>query len=260
MLIHGLCYTVCVSRRSISIKRTAIRILFHYQTMESLKFNYQSFKKLSKEDKHEKYKDDLELKARILADTSPTHEVFKKEIVEAYRNEMRAICFKNFGNTLRDDNVDDILQNVLIRIFRNLESFNGESSLSRWMSIIVVNECRSFLRKKNRIVDRNTVSLDEPGYVDFADKDSFAKHESKGEIFISYLLENEELLSEIIGKEHVRRKKIFLMSYKEDMSNKEISKEINKKESYVRGALTRARDSIREYLKDEKNQEFLKSI
>jgi RNA polymerase sigma-70 factor, ECF subfamily len=48
------------------------------------------------------------------------------------------------------DDADDILQNVLMKVWNNIEGFREESSLYTWLFRIATNEALSFLSKQRR--------------------------------------------------------------------------------------------------------------
>ena len=60
---------------------------------------------------------------------------------------------------LNHEDADDVLQNTFIKVFRHIESFNGDSKLFSWMYRIATNESISFLNKKAKHlhVDMKTV-------------------------------------------------------------------------------------------------------
>lgn len=60
---------------------------------------------------------------------------------------MTAVCSRYVPN---DDDVKDVLQDSYVKIFSNLSTFRykNESSLSSWMSRIVINESLQMLRRK----------------------------------------------------------------------------------------------------------------
>ena len=58
------------------------------------------------------------------------------------------------------EDADDITQNVLIKIWNNLSSFRGDSSLKTWITRISVNESLTFVEKKKRMLQ-----LDDEEYV-----------------------------------------------------------------------------------------------
>lgn len=59
---------------------------------------------------------------------------------------------------LSHEDANDVLQNVFIKVWSNLQNFQGKSSLSTWLYRIAVNESLDFLRKQ-KLADK--VSADE---------------------------------------------------------------------------------------------------
>ncbi len=59
---------------------------------------------------------------------------------------------------LDHDDTDDILQNVFIKVWRNLENFKGESQLYTWLYRIATNESINFLNQKKK---RSGIPFDE---------------------------------------------------------------------------------------------------
>lgn len=58
---------------------------------------------------------------------------------------------------LDHDDSDDVLQNTFIKIFRNIDSFKGDSKLYTWMYRIATNESITFLNKKAK---RNSITIE----------------------------------------------------------------------------------------------------
>lgn len=56
------------------------------------------------------------------------------------------------------EDADDVVQNVFVKVWRNLENFRSDSKLYTWMYRIATNECITFLNKKKR---QNNISLDD---------------------------------------------------------------------------------------------------
>ncbi len=55
------------------------------------------------------------------------------------------------------DDADDLMQNVFIKVWKNIDSFREDSSLFTWLFRIATNESLSFLQQKKR---RNILSND----------------------------------------------------------------------------------------------------
>lgn len=58
---------------------------------------------------------------------------------------------------LDHDDTDDVLQNTFIKIFRNINSFKGDSKLYTWMYRIATNESITFINKKAK---RNNITIE----------------------------------------------------------------------------------------------------
>ncbi|MCH2488806.1 MAG: RNA polymerase sigma factor [Flavobacteriales bacterium] len=51
---------------------------------------------------------------------------------------------------LDHDDADDVLQNTFIKVYKNIDSFKGQSKLYTWMYRIATNESLTFLKRKAR--------------------------------------------------------------------------------------------------------------
>src|SRR5690606_11992276 len=77
-----------------------------------------------------------------------------RELVSQYKERL----YWQIRNMVLDhDDADDVLQNTFIKVFRNIDSFKGESKLHTWMYRIAANESITFLNKKAK---RNNVSIE----------------------------------------------------------------------------------------------------
>jgi RNA polymerase sigma-70 factor (ECF subfamily) len=71
-------------------------------------------------------------------------EDFRKVVDENYGRISR-ICLHYFGSR---EEADDACQEVLLKVWLNIDKFRGESSLSTWISRIAVNVCMTTFRNK----------------------------------------------------------------------------------------------------------------
>lgn len=74
------------------------------------------------------------------------NQAFEK-LFEEYQQKIYALSFSLLQN--REDALD-VLQEVFIKIYNKISSFNGESSLSTWIFTITKNTCYDHLRKNKR--------------------------------------------------------------------------------------------------------------
>lgn len=90
-----------------------------------------------------------------LAADSPTVE-------QVYRDHADFVwtCLQRFG--VRDDDLDDLMQEVFVVVHRNLRTFRGESRLTTWLYAICLRvAAANRRRRKSRVV----LAIDEPGLV-----------------------------------------------------------------------------------------------
>ena len=59
------------------------------------------------------------------------------------------------------DDSDDLVQDVFIKVWKNLAGFRSDAQLYTWMYRIATNECITFLNKKKQ---KNNISLDDVSY------------------------------------------------------------------------------------------------
>ncbi len=69
------------------------------------------------------------------------------KIVKTHKSTIYTVCYM-FSND--EDEVADLFQETLIRIWRGLPSFNGESDIKTWIYRIALNTCISIDKKKKR--------------------------------------------------------------------------------------------------------------
>jgi len=86
---------------------------------------------------------------------------------EKTRNEAFGLLLKKYQQkiywhvrrmVLNHDDADDLVQDVFIKVWKNLANFRQDSQLYTWLYRIASNECITFLNKKKA---KNNVSLDE---------------------------------------------------------------------------------------------------
>ena len=110
------------------------------------------------------------------------------------------------------DDADDVVQDVFIKIWRNLGNFREDSQLYTWIYRIATNECITFLNKKKQ---KQNVSLDDDttAYLSETLADSSYFNGDKAQMKLQQALLT---LPE-------KQKLVFNMKYFEDMKYEEIS-------------------------------------
>ena len=109
------------------------------------------------------------------------------------------------------DDADDIVQDVFIKIWKNLPGFRNDAQLYTWMYRIATNECITFLNKKKQ---KNNVSLDDVDY-ELTDTLSGSDQFSGDQI--------QRKLQEAILTLPDKQRLVFNMKYYDDMKYEEMS-------------------------------------
>ena len=83
---------------------------------------------------------------RLFRHADTRREAFAK-LVQQYQQKVYGIVRKM---VISHDDADDVVQEVFVKIWHNLDKFKGESGLFTWIYRIATNESLQFLRKKRR--------------------------------------------------------------------------------------------------------------
>src|SRR5256714_2659063 len=85
----------------------------------------------------------------LLAGARRGEEVAFQRLLEPYRAELHAHCYRMLGSV---HDAEDALQEVLLRAWRALERFEGRSSLRSWLYTIATNTCLNLIAKRPKRV------------------------------------------------------------------------------------------------------------
>ncbi|MFD0751446.1 RNA polymerase sigma factor [Mucilaginibacter calamicampi] len=147
-------------------------------------------------------------------------EILSKFQDERTRNEAFNLLLKKYQQkiywhirrmVIDHDDADDLVQDVFIKVWKNLGTFRSDSQLYTWMYRIASNECITFLNKKKQ---KNNVSLDDVDY-------SLADTLVEGSYFNGDKAQKK--LQEAIITLPEKQRLVFNMKYYEDMKYEEMS-------------------------------------
>src|SRR5580698_6606722 len=147
-------------------------------------------------------------------------EILSKFQDEKTRNEAFNLLLKKYQQkiywhvrrmVIDHDDADDLVQDVFIKVWKNLPGFRSDAQLYTWMYRIATNECITFLNKKKQ---KNNVSLDD---VDHELADTLADSSYFNGDKIQRMLQQALLI--LPDKQRL----VFNMKYYEDMKYEEIS-------------------------------------
>ena len=131
---------------------------------------------------------------------------------------------------------DDLVQNIFIKVWQNLEGFREESRLYTWIYRIATNECMTFLKKKRQ---RFFLPLHD------------VEHELEQKIDTDPALQGDRIqqkLQKAILHLPERQRVVFNMRYYDEMSYDEISAVLGVTTGALKASYHHAAKKIEEYL------------
>lgn len=108
------------------------------------------------------------------------------------------------------EDADDVVQNMWVKVYKNIESFKGDSGLYTWLYRIATNEALTLIRKRKKHAGSDDVHLED------------WSHHMKADPYFN----GEEaalLLERIVMTLPEKQKQVFLYKYYENMSYDQIS-------------------------------------
>ena len=134
------------------------------------------------------------------------------------------------------EDANDVLQNVLIKVYRNIGKYEGKSKLYTWLYRIATNESLTFLsKKKNKI----TLSLEE-------ELNNLA-NTLKADKFFDGNAAQVKLQQAMVGLPQ-KQKLVFTLRYHEGLSYKEIASILDTSEGGLKASYHHAVKKIEQYI------------
>ena len=137
------------------------------------------------------------------------------------------------------EDANDVLQNMLIKVWRNIDKFEGKSKLFTWLYRIATNESLTFIkkRKKHRATALQTDEMDLSAQLKadpYFDGDAIQLK-----------------LQEAIAILPARQKAVFLLRYYDELKYDEISEILDASVGALKASYHHAVKKVEKYLKKE---------
>ena len=165
-----------------------------------------------------------------------------EDLVRRYQRQVANIIYLTLGN--RED-VQDIAQEVFIRVYRSIDKFEFDASFFSWIYRITVNLCIDELRRRKI---KRALSLD------FLAEGTFEKEKkSKEQILASDGVMNDEkreIILEALQKISQEHRQVIILREYEELSYAEIASYLGISIQAVKSRIFRAREDLRVLLKD----------
>lgn len=169
-------------------------------------------------------------------------DVYEK-IIQKYQSKVFGLIY---NMTKNQNEIEDLAQEVFIKIYKNLGKFKGESSLYTWIYKITVNLCLDEMKKR-----KNVIYLDEKIEVDDGEVNRELPSEDKSQEKLYEEKELQEKLHNCINKLPEKQRVMIVLRDIKGFSYEEISKITDVKLGTVKSQINRARLKLKELLDEE---------
>ena len=138
---------------------------------------------------------------------------------------------------LNHEDANDVLQNAFLKIWNNLDTFQGKSALSTWLYRIAINEALDFVRRQKNVNSATVSTEDEPGVAArLMGDDYFVGDEAQAQ------------LQEAVARLPEVQRTVFTLKYFDELKYSEISKILDTSEGALKASYHLAVKKITEYL------------
>ena len=168
-----------------------------------------------------------------------------EELVRAYESKVYAIVLRWTGN--REDALDGA-QEVFLRMFRFLSSFDCRSSFSTWIYRVAVNVCKDAAAKRARLQEQPLERDDGEGPYETELPD--ARYEPEA---LYARQERAEALQKALAALPEEHRAVILLRDLRGLSYREIGDVLDLEEGTVKSRIARAREKLRALLVESGN-------
>ena len=164
-------------------------------------------------------------------------------LVDGYRDRMYNAIL---GLVQNFEDAEDLVQDVFIKVFENIQQFKGDASLGTWMYRIAVTLSLDFIRKKKRKKRAGAVL----SWLGVGEKESLDVAEFNHPGVIAENREQAAILFKAIEQLPDNQKSAFVLQKVEGLSVQEIAGVLNSSEGAVESLLSRAKANLKKLLRE----------
>ena len=149
---------------------------------------------------------------------------------------MYAVAFRYLGNEADDE---DAVQEVFVKLWKNLAAYRPEVKMSTWLYRILVNHCLDMKKKTSYQSERSQLSVE-----------AILNHPNQSSPLHELAqIELTQLYQQAIDLLGGLQKMIYVLRDVEDMPSAEVCQLVNVNEDQVKSNLYHARKKIQAYIK-----------
>jgi len=153
------------------------------------------------------------------------------------------IAYRMIGN---EEDAKDAAQEALIKVFKNLKAFKGDSAFSTWLYRIVMNSCKDLLRKRKP----NEISIDKTYETDEGEVHMELQDDSNDPVTLYEQSEVRVTIESALEELPDNYKSVVVLREIQGLSYDEIAEIEDIPVGTVRSRINRGRRILREILKD----------
>ncbi len=158
------------------------------------------------------------------------------ELVSLYQQRL----YWHIRNMVKNhDDTDDILQNVFIKVYKNIKKFKGDSKLYSWLYRIATNESITFLNQKAKKYNITSQELSMQ-LVENLEADVYYEGDQM-----------QMKLQKAIATLPQKQQQVFNMKYFQELKYKEMSEILDTSEGALKASYHLASKKIEEFLKQD---------
>jgi len=157
------------------------------------------------------------------------------ELMAMHERRMYAVALKTCSN---HEDAQDCLQEAMLRIFRSISSFKGQSSFSTWVYRITMNTCLDELRRRKNRPSTSLDSLLDSGWSPSDDRDSPEKHAIR--------MTKQQQLRQFIEELPEDMRAAVILRDIEGYSYEDIAGMLNANVGTIKSRISRGREKLRE--------------
>jgi RNA polymerase sigma-70 factor (ECF subfamily) len=135
------------------------------------------------------------------------------------------------------NDLDDLVQDVFLRVYRFSDSFREDSDIKTWVHRICINTVQDHYRKKRW---KNLLSFSSESTPEPMSRDD---HET--------ITENQNLVEKALHRLSLKERVVVVLYYLEDVTIEEIASTLNLPEGTVKSRLHTARTKLQDFMRKE---------
>ena len=165
-----------------------------------------------------------------------------RKLYREYAPKIGAFARTYFGT----DDIDDVIQEVMMRVYKGIKKFKGNSSLSTWIYKITMNVCNT-LYEKNKKKNEKIFSVqndEEENDIEIVDTEKNVQKQVQQELLYERIM---EIIEQLPEKERL----LIKLRDIDGLPYSEIAEILEIPEGTVKSRLHSAREKLKKLLKEE---------